>query len=157
MIIILGLGNPLLKDDGIGPRVIRELQKNYLPSGVKAIEAGGSFYNYWDLLMEPRHVIVVDSMLGGGPPGTIYLLDPEQIGEKAEWGLRHEVHFLDVLKMAAFYGAKPKVTIIGVEPKEITYSLELSPEISAKLPEIIKVISTFVPMAIFYKKSLTAG
>ncbi|MBO8128524.1 MAG: hydrogenase maturation protease [Peptococcaceae bacterium] len=157
-IAVIGLGNPLLKDDGIGPRVIRELQKSDLPPWVKAVEAGGSFYYYWDLLLNCRYVIAVDSMLGGGLPGSVYLVTPEQIaGSEPVPGLRHEVHFLDVLKMVSFYGARPQVTIIGVEPKEITYSTELSMEIAEKIPAITGIVRQLCqsfnpsPMAIINK------
>lgn len=140
-IVIIGLGNPLFKDDGIGPRVVQELQKEELWSGVEVVEAGGSFYNYWDLLRECRFVIAVDSIRGGGPPGAIYLVAPEQLtGTEPVLGLRHEVHFLDALRMASFYEAEPEVLIIGVEPKEITLSLDLSPEVSAKIHDVVNII-----------------
>ena len=140
-ITILGLGNPLLKDDGIGPRVVRELQKGGLPRGVDAVEAGGSFYQYWDVFKQSKSIIVVDALLGGGPPGTVYLLSPREITREKEEGLfRHEDDFLGALDLMAQYGIKPEVSIFGVEPKEIAYSLELSPEISEKMPVIIKTI-----------------
>lgn len=138
---MIGLGNLLLKDDGIGPRVIQELHKEKLPTGIKAVEAGGSFYNYWDLFRESRYIIAVDSMQGGGQPGTVYMLDANQINYPVQaLGAVHEVHFLDVLKLARHYSANPDVTIIGMEPKEIDFSLELSPEISARLPALVKLV-----------------
>lgn len=140
-ITILGLGNLLLKDDGVGPHVVRELQKVGLPPGVDAVEAGGSFYQYWDYIEKSKHIIVVDALLGGGPPGAVYLLSPSKIvREKEEGLLRHDDDFLGVLDMMAHFGLKPEVIIMGVEPKEIAYSLELSPEISEKIPAIIKTI-----------------
>jgi len=139
-VLILGLGNPLLKDDGIGPRVIKEVKKEKLPAGVCAVEAGGSFFVYWDLLLKCRQVIVIDSLQGGGPPGSVYILTPEHLQSQNENQMRHELHFLDVLRMAAFYGACPKTTIIGVEPEEITFSLELSEVVERKIPGILSCI-----------------
>lgn len=140
-ITILGLGNLLLKDDGIGPRVVRELQKGGLPPGVDAVEAGGSFDHYWDVFAQSKTIIVVDALLGGGPPGTVYLLKPGEITREKEAGLfRHEDDFLSALDMMAHFGIKPEVRIVGVEPKEITYSLELSSEISEKMPAIVKIV-----------------
>ncbi|MEW6275483.1 MAG: hydrogenase maturation protease [Bacillota bacterium] len=148
-ITILGLGNPLLKDDGIGPRVVRELQKKGLPPGVAAVEAAGSLFQYWDLFARSGRLIVVDAFSGGGPPGTVYLLTPGQLSRNApkkETALfQHEDDFLGFLDLLAHFGVKPPVTIVGVEPKEVTYSLELSPEIAARLPAILKIIfSLFV-------------
>jgi len=140
-ITILGLGNLLLKDDGIGPRVVQELQKHGLPPGIDAIEGGGSFYQYFDVFARSKHILAVDALLGGEPPGTIYLLTPGEITRKKETGLlRHEDDFLSVLDIMDYYGLHTEVNIIGIEPKEITYSLNLSPEIAVKLPFIVKTI-----------------
>ncbi|TYO97309.1 hydrogenase maturation protease [Desulfallas thermosapovorans] len=146
-IAVIGLGNVLLKDDGIGPRVVQELSKKGLPPGVQAVDAGGGLWNYWYLLKECRHVIAVDSMQGGGPPGAVYMVVPDQLSTgtnevEAKPGIQidHELHFLDALKLAAHYGIKPEVTIIGVEPKEISFALELSPEIEARVPLVLKII-----------------
>lgn len=140
-ITVLGLGNPILKDDGIGPRVVQELQKSGLPRGVCAVAAGATFTQCWDVLSGSKYVIAVDSLLGGGPPGTVYLLRPGEMERGKEDGLlRHEDDFLGVLDLMALCGISPEVTIVGVEPKEITYSLDLSPEISEKIPEIAGIV-----------------
>ena len=140
-ILILGLGNLLLKDDGIGPRVIKAITaEKKLPQGVCAVEAGGSCFVYWDLLLHCQQVIVIDSLLGGGPPGSVYLVKPEHLPIKKHHQMRHEEHFLDVLKLASLYGARPETTIIGVEPEEITFSFELSAVVESKIPYILSVI-----------------
>lgn len=80
-------------------------------------------------------------MQGNGPAGSVYLLTPEQLTVSDPVpGIQYEVHFLEVLKTASFFGAKPKVTIIGIEPKEISFSTELSPEVAAKLPGVVTVV-----------------
>lgn len=138
---ILGLGNELLKDDGIGPRIIDELQKAGLPDGVEAIKVGGSFYAYWEVLERSKNVLVVDSLQGGRPPGSIYLLRASDIVQDNEPELfRHEDDFLGMLNYLKRYGVNPEVIILGVEPKEITYSLELSLEVKTKIPKVIKII-----------------
>ncbi|MFZ5646627.1 MAG: hydrogenase maturation protease [Bacillota bacterium] len=140
-ITILGLGNPILKDDGIGPRVVQELQKEGLPHGVNAVTAGGSFNQCWDILAGSKYVIAVDSLLGGGPPGTVYLLRPEEIDREIDAGVfRHEDDFLGVLDLMACCGIRPEVIIVGVEPKEITYSLDLSPEILERIPDVTGIV-----------------
>lgn len=140
-ITIIGLGNLLLKDDSIGPRVIEELQKQGLPPGIDAIEGGGPFYQYFDVFARSKYILAVDALLGGGPPGTIYLLTPGEITRKKETVLlRHEDDFLSVLDIMGYYNLHPEVNIIGIEPKEITYSLNISPEIAVKLPLIVKTI-----------------
>lgn len=147
-ITILGLGNPLLKDDGIGPRAVRELQKKGLPPGVAAMEATGSLFQYWDVFARSTRLIVVDAFCGGGPPGTVYLLTPGQIPRSASGKtaalFRHEDDFLDCLDLLTHFGIRRPVTIVGVEPKEITYSLALSSELTKKLPAILKIIRDLI-------------
>ena len=147
-ITVLGLGNPLFKDDGIGPRAVRELQKKGLPPGAAAVEATGSLFHYWDVLARSTRLIAVDAFYGGGPPGAVYLLSPEQIPRPAAGSpaalFRHEDDFLACLDLLAYFGIKPPVTIVGVEPKEITYSLSLSPELTKKLPAILKIIRALI-------------
>lgn len=140
-ISILGLGNSLLKDDGIGPRVVEELQNGGLPQGVTAVPGGGSFYQYWDVLANSLYVIAVDAFCGGGPPGTVYLLSPGEVRrEKGAGFFRHEDDFLSTLDLVSHFGIRPEVSIVGVEPVEIAYSLDLSPEIQQKMPAIVQVV-----------------
>ncbi|AEG60611.1 hydrogenase maturation protease [Desulforamulus ruminis] len=139
-ITILGIGNPLWKDDGIGPRIVEELLKSGLPAGVEAYNAGGSFYHYWDAFAACRHIIALDALQGGHAPGTLYLLKPEEMLPRAPVLLKHEDDFLSVVEIMKFFGLSPAVTILGVEPKEITLGYGLSPEILSILPRVIQKI-----------------
>lgn len=141
LITILGAGNLLLGDDGAGPRVIAELSKYRLPGNVTAAEAGRSFIHHWDILQRSKHVIIIDALQGGGPPGTIYLLSPQEITRPAGASIfGHEDDLLGTIDLLAGLNIKPEVTIIGIEPKEIKFSLELSPEISARIPHLTKTV-----------------
>lgn len=140
-ITVLGVGNPLLKDDGVGPRVIEELNKGVLPSNVDAVEAGRSFFQLWDICRQSKHVIIVDALQAGGPPGTIYLLNHREISRHTEASLfGHEDDLLGAIDLLARFDTIPEVTVIGIEPKEISFALELSPEISARIPRLVRII-----------------
>lgn len=139
-ITILGLGNLLLKDDGIGIRVVQELQKETLPPGVQAVEGVGSFINYWDIFAHSTHIIAADAMDGGGRPGTVYLLDAHQVDHQEKALFSHEDNIFSVMNIMGRFGLKPQVWIIGIQPKEISYSLELSTEISDRMPKILNLV-----------------
>lgn len=140
-VTIVGLGNSLMKDDGIGPRVVKELHRDGLPPGVQAVEWYGSFFQYWDLLARCKYVIAVDALQACDTPGSVYLLTPGDIDLESEGGpFRHENCFLSELDLMARFGVRPEVFILGVEPKEIAYSLELSPEISGRMPFIVRAV-----------------
>lgn len=144
-ITVLGLGNPLLKDDGIGPRVIAAMQKEGLLPGVQAVSSQGSFYQLLNIIAESKRIIAVDALQGGSPPGTIYLLDSSKVVRNNNTEIiRHEENFFEVLDLYNNFGNVPEVTIVGIEPKEIAYSTELSPEISARIPALISVIKSLL-------------
>lgn len=145
-ITILGLGNLLLKDDGIGPRVVEALQKENLPGRISPVTADGSIYQVLNILEESKKVIAVDALQAGGVPGTVYVLSPEDVYQGDDTCLfRHEDDVLGVLQLRKYFrdGTDfdgPELIIVGIEPKEICYSLKLSPEIEQKIPEVIRTI-----------------
>ena len=71
-ITVLGIGNLLMQDDGVGVHVIRHLQERELPPEVKLIDGGTYSYDLLEFIIEADTCIVVDAMHGGGEPGTIY-------------------------------------------------------------------------------------
>jgi hydrogenase maturation protease len=139
--VVLGLGNALLKDEGIGVHVIHALQHNSIAAEVEIID-GGTSPDITDLIEEARKLIVVDAARGGGEPGTIYRLALDDITSQGELTLStHDISLFYSLRLMESLGNSPEETvIIGVEPKEIDLGLELSPELEQKVPSVIKVV-----------------
>lgn len=141
-IVVLGIGNLLLKDEGVGIHLInllRETSQGY--PNVELIDAGTSV-DIPDIVSGVDKLIILDAVAGGNTPGTIYHFDIDQIQLERNSPLSlHEMGVLDSLRMLTLTGERPKsVTIIGVEPKLIDWGMELSPEIQDKLPQILKLI-----------------
>lgn len=139
--VVLGLGNALLKDEGIGVHVIHALQHNSIPEEVEIID-GGTSPDITYLIEDARKLIVVDAARGGGEPGTIYRLALDDITSQGELTLStHDISLFYSLRLMESLGNSPEETvIIGVEPKEIDLGLELSPELEQKVPSVIKVV-----------------
>lgn len=138
---VIGIGNILLRDDGIGIHSINELQKETLKDDIDLIDGGTSTFDLLGYFLDNEKIIVVDSLKGGHEAGTIYRITPEELGSyiKANSSL-HDVQVLDILKQAELMGAKPEVIIIGVEPCEIFYDMELSAVLKNEIPNIIRII-----------------
>jgi len=140
-IVVIGVGNLLLKDEGIGIHAVQALQQLELPPDVKLIDGGTSP----DLIAYTRagdKLIIVDAAKAGGEPGTIYRFKPEDLAaEKASLASAHELGVVENLKLISLTGNEPGgILIIGIEPREVEFGTELSPELQQKLPEIVKVV-----------------
>lgn len=138
-VLVLGLGNTLLGDDGVGVRVAEALQRLDLPPDVQILDVGTAILRMLPELVNVDRIIVVDAVRAGGSPGEIYAFRdsgvPASINRSA-----HDLHFEDVLEQLRLLGHSPAVEYYGIEPKEIGFSLELSPEVARSLPELVRHI-----------------
>ena len=139
-IAILGVGNILLKDEGIGVRVVQQLESGYsFPPNIALIDGGTAGPHLLDLFSDYDDIIIIDAVQGGEQPGTLYRFRPDQITSDSSMGLSiHQMGVMEVLSQARLLGKKPTVTIIGIEPQDISaWGMELSPVIEQKIPELI--------------------
>jgi hydrogenase maturation protease len=141
-ILILGIGNILMKDDGVGVRVVQSIRDTDLPSDVEIMDGGVLGLNLMYYIEGRKKVIVIDAVSLGNPPGTIYRFTEKALLEKKEL-LRsaHGVDFYDVIKTAEFLGTKPEeVVFIGIEPEVVDEGLEISPSVEKRIPRVIELI-----------------
>jgi hydrogenase maturation protease len=140
-IVVLGIGNVILRDEGVGVHAVRELEHRELPPRVQAIDGGTALMDLLPVIQEAERIIVIDALKGGGEPGTVYRVFPDDLTADTERPLSlHQVGLLEVLGMARQLGGDPAVVIIGVEPHEISWGMELTPEVQAKLPRVVETV-----------------
>ena len=138
------MGNLLLTDEGVGVHIVQALQQMPLADKDElTIIDGGTCPDTFYLLPEGiDKLIIVDAVRGGCEPGTVYRFTPQDIVFRS--GTVTSVHQLGLaegLKMIAHTELNPKdVVIVGVEPKEIDWGLELSPELQDQVPRIIDLV-----------------
>ena len=143
-VAVIGMGNLLLKDEGVGIHVIQALEKDSTEScGEFMIVDGGTCTDI--LLHLPlgiEKLIVVDAVKGGGEPGSIYRFSPGDIA--FERGTQTSVHQLGLAEslemMAVARTGAPQVVIVGIEPKEIDWGLEISVELKERVPQVIAMV-----------------
>jgi hydrogenase maturation protease len=136
---VLGIGNVLLKDEGIGCHVVHALEGISLPD-VEIID-GGTCPDVVQLLEDADKLVIVDAVKGGGTPGQIYRFHLEDITlEQKPFLSLHDVGLVDSLMLMQLWYNIGEAVIIGVEPREINWGLELSPELQEKMPQIIDAI-----------------
>ncbi|MGB8707787.1 MAG: HyaD/HybD family hydrogenase maturation endopeptidase [Dehalococcoidia bacterium] len=141
-ITVLGIGNLLLKDEGVGVHLVQKLAGVVGDANVKIIDAG-TYPDFLSLIDgSTDKLIIVDAAKGGDRPGTIYRFsfDGADLDTVLPISL-HEMGVLDSLKTMTLFNRQPKSTvIIGIEPKTMDFGLDLSPEIEDKLPGIIELV-----------------
>jgi len=141
-VVILGIGNLLLSDEGIGVHVANRLLEMDLPPGVRVIEGGTDGFRLMNVVTGADRVVVVDAVKGGGEPGSIYRFNIEDAPSSPDTFKTsvHQIGILEVIHFSEFLGKTPEATVIGVEPKSMEMSMELSPEIQEKVPRVIELV-----------------
>jgi len=137
--IVVGIGNVLLRDEGIGCHVAHALESVPLPDA--EVIDGGTCPDVLQLVADADKLVIVDAVRGGGLPGQIYRFRPEDIELEEKRVLSfHDISLIDSLKSAQLRHHVGETVIIGVEPRELSWGLELSPELQEKMPQIIDVV-----------------
>jgi hydrogenase maturation protease len=140
-ITIVGMGNLLLQDEGVGVHVVRILQKMALPDGVEVID-GGTSPEISSYIESAEKLIVIDAMETGGIPGSVYCILIDDLTTEVS-GLTsiHEVNLISMLKiMRLLYKGPQETVIIGIQPKDMDWGTELSPELQEKIPQIVQIV-----------------
>lgn len=136
--VVLGLGNTLLGDEGVGVHAAESLAEDPTFGG-HALAVGTAVLDALPALETAGKVIVVDAMRGGSPPGTVYRTTLENIDARPVIGSVHGFDITRVLALTQRHEA-PEVIVIGVEPESIDWSLELSPVVAAALPAVLEAV-----------------
>ena len=141
--LILGLGNPLRGDDGVGPFVVKALLDRGLPQGVKALDAGSGGLALLQIMEGWDRVLVVDAADVGRQPGQFVRFRPDQaeLGQRSDGLSFHETGLADALTLArALDQPLPEIIIFGVQPAHMDWGQGLSPDVSAAVPALMEAI-----------------
>lgn len=142
-LLIMGLGNVLLKDEGVGIHVIQRLQQIPLPPHLEIIEGGTLGIDLLWYLLGRKKVILIDAVQAGEKPGTIFRFCPEDIQQvcREENFSLHQLGLFDALNIAKLLNQPlPEIVIIAIQPKNITQGMEISQEIEASMPVLIDMV-----------------
>jgi hydrogenase maturation protease len=140
-ITVLGIGNLLNSDEGVGVRAVRAMGAEAVRApGVEFLDGGTLGLNLLAPVEAASHLLILDAVTAGGPPGGLVELAKEQIplftGVKLS---QHQVTFQEVLGLALIRGHLPeRLHLIGVQPVSLEIGVELSPQVAAVLPRVVE-------------------
>ncbi len=138
-ILILGVGNILFTDEGIGVRALEWLQEHCVfPENVTLVDGGTLGMGLMDALLKCDYVYVLDAVLGGGEPGSIYRLTDNDLRKSMSFhDSLHQTDLVDTLIYCDILGHRPEGIVFGMEPFDYhTMSLGLSPVCGQALPAL---------------------
>lgn len=141
-IVILGVGNLLLTDEGVGVHLIQKLREMEIDEGIELVDGGTSLLDFVPQAEDVSKLIIVDAIKLGGKPGTTYKICVDSSLLKGEKGITslHQLGVVETLTIAQKIGKLPHTVIIGIEPKDIGYGLELSPEVEREMGKMVNLI-----------------
>ncbi len=137
--LILGIGNLLLCDEGVGVHAVRALQLENLPLNIIALDVGTAFLDAIPEIERADHIIIIDAMKADHEPGTVYRVP---LGDCVMPEYTASLHGFDLSRVMFLAGrtSPADVIVIGVEPARIEWGTELSPQIRETIPAVIKTI-----------------
>ncbi|MGD0682232.1 MAG: hydrogenase maturation protease [Terracidiphilus sp.] len=134
--LVLGLGNVIMGDEGVGVHVVRALEQHQLPANVECLDGGTGGFTLLEPLQSAGHIILIDAAADGNPPGTITRTAPKFSRDYPPTLTAHDIGVKDLLDVFYIQGGGPDVVLyaITIDPKQ-SISMDLSPEI-AKAAEV---------------------
>lgn len=143
-VVVLGIGNILMSDEGIGVHAVEALQQRYrLPDNVEVVDGGTTGMELLPDLQGAQHLIVVDAVRVGVPPATVVRMEGDEVPAFFKTKISpHQVGLSDVLAALRFSGGAPDhVVLIGVQPVSLEMAMELSPQVAARMDEVLALVT----------------
>ena len=139
--VVLGLGNILHRDDGVGPQAIKRLRGDpRIPPDVSLIEGGTLGLELLSYVWDCSRLVVIDAVDVGEPPGTIVRMSGEELNSLPGKSSVHQLGVSDLLVALRVLGQhQPTVVLVGLQSADTSWSTELSPPIAAAMDLLVDV------------------
>lgn len=142
-ILVLGLGNILLQDEGIGVRVIEALEAGYdMPDGVTVVDGGTAGMDMLNTIAGFKHMIVADAVKTGAPAGTVVVLKGDEVPAFFKGKLSpHQVGLSDLLAVMTLTDEQPEtIALVGCVPFGMETSLDMTPGMVERVPQMLQLV-----------------
>jgi len=143
-LLVLGVGNILMQDEGLGVHAVNELRKEkkeWKDADVDFIDGGTFTQDIFYLFETYENVLVLDIVRANQTPGTIFILEENQLRkDKKQMLSLHDIDLLDSLGMAEMRGHRPYLRVVGIEPDTIDWGTELTPPLAAAFSGYLKTV-----------------
>ncbi len=142
-VLVLGVGNILLKDEGLGVHIVNQIEEEgKLEGKAEILDGGTAGYDLMPHLMGREKIIIVDALKTDDEPGSVYHFPADRLAHSGAKSFSlHDVGIRQVVDMLKLMGEEPQIEIIGVVPEDISsYEVGLSDSVREAIPKVIAQI-----------------
>ncbi|MBI5470821.1 MAG: hydrogenase maturation protease [Ignavibacteriae bacterium] len=144
-ILILGVGNVLMGDEGVGVHAIKELERSNLPQDVTLLDGGTGGFHLLSLFSEHDPIILIDATMDEKPAGSVTITRPRFASEFPRTLSAHDIGLRDLLESAQLLGALPKLYLITISIDTIqSMSMELSRPVQESFTDVLTSVRTIL-------------
>jgi hydrogenase maturation protease len=144
--LVIGLGNPLMTDDGVGIVALERLRAGWaLGSDVTLVDGGTWGMNLLPMIEDARRLVLIDAIRAGGAPGTLVTLERDQLPRYFSHKLSpHQIDLKEVLALAELRGTlPPEIVAIGLEPADAEHmGTELTAVVAGRVDDLVRAVAT---------------
>lgn len=142
-VLVLGIGNLLMADEGVGVHAIRQLEGMQIPEGVDLLDGGVGGFHLLEAMQRASRIVLIDATIDGNPPGTISRLRPEYSSDYPKTLSAHDVGFKDLLDTFYLTGRdRPDVTLftVSIETLPEGLSIDLTPAVERSMDGLCRQV-----------------
>ncbi|MBQ7824435.1 MAG: hydrogenase maturation protease [Bacteroidaceae bacterium] len=144
-ILVLGLGNLVLKDEGVGIHAVQRMQRDTLSEGIDILDGGTGGIFMIGTLQQYDHVIMIDATLDTNPPGTVWRLKPKYSTDYPRLMSAHEIGLKDMIDAMIVQDHIPDIDLVIVSARDVQeIGMELSPPVEKALPKIMDTVNEII-------------
>jgi len=144
-ILVLGVGNLLMGDEGVGVHILRRLEHGVPVPGVRLLDGGTGGINLLGEFEGAHDIVLIDATRDGRPAGTIAFLQPVSVGELPRGLGAHDFGLKDLFAVAALVGQMPRIHLYTIAVEEVRpMCTKLSPAVAAAMPEVVRAVRALV-------------
>jgi hydrogenase maturation protease len=139
--LVLGIGNVLMGDEGVGTHAVAALEADDWPPDVQLVDGGTGGFHLLSYLLDHDRIVMIDATMDGQPPGTVSILRPKYASDFPRSLTAHDIGLRDLVEAAALLGPLPAIDLVTVSIAEIRPMVtELSPAVNAALADVKRVV-----------------
>jgi len=141
-ILVLGIGNYLMGDEGVGVHAVRELERRPVPPGENLLDGGTGGFHLLSYLQEYPTILLIDATMDGSPPGTVRVLRPKFASDFPRALSAHDIGLRDLIESTILTGNLPDIHLVTVSIGSLNdMTTELTPAVSAAIPSVVDSVN----------------